>query len=320
MRKEQEVWELFTPLWADLDGPMMWPNYKPLLAHYTNVTAFEGILKNDEFWMSNPLLMNDHEEMRFGLLEGDKALLQSDEMRKACGSEERYGIFLEHYAQQYDLYANGRTLDTYVGCFSLHDPSKDQDGRLSMWRGYGSEGNGVAIVLNTALLNPVSESPLMLAPVAYGTREERLSWIDEFIKHFAQLFAASHLSDEEIPVAVSAFFQRLKTFALFTKHKGFEDEREWRMVYMIERDDQSLYKDCLSYFIGPSGVEPKLKLRRLIEFGLPSFAPLIHSIITGPAASTPLGVASLKRMLETVNKPELVERVRGSGTPFRPRR
>lgn len=320
MRPNHELQEIFTPLWADLDGSGMWPNNKPLLAHYTNVAAFEGIFKNDEFWMSNPLLMNDHEEMRFGMLEGNEALIQSEDMRKACGNKSRYKLFLDHYLTQYNEHANDLTLDTYVGCFSLHDPIEDVDGRLSMWRGYGSEGNGVAIVFDTARLNHVAESPLILAPVAYRTREERIAWIQGFVNHFARIFQDSHLLDEEIPNAVKLFFQRLKTFALFTKHKGFEDEREWRMVYMRERDDQKLYIDSLSYFISPSGIEPKLKLKQLTELGLSSFAHLVQIIIAGPATSTPFGVASLRRMLESVGKHELAPLVRGSGTPFRSRR
>jgi hypothetical protein len=41
-----------------------------LLAHYTSIDVIEKILRSEEIWFSNPLFMNDLDEMRFGMLEG----------------------------------------------------------------------------------------------------------------------------------------------------------------------------------------------------------------------------------------------------------
>src|SRR5262249_26012047 len=38
-----------------------------LLAHYTSVEIAEKILRDEEVWLSNPLYMNDLEEMRAGI-------------------------------------------------------------------------------------------------------------------------------------------------------------------------------------------------------------------------------------------------------------
>ena len=45
---------------------------QPLLAHYTSIRVMESILKNGEVWFSNPLFMNDLQEMKSGLNEGMK--------------------------------------------------------------------------------------------------------------------------------------------------------------------------------------------------------------------------------------------------------
>ena len=43
---------------------------RPLLAHYTSIKVMESILSTSEIWFSNPLFMNDHQEMRSGLEAG----------------------------------------------------------------------------------------------------------------------------------------------------------------------------------------------------------------------------------------------------------
>jgi hypothetical protein len=40
-----------------------------------------------------------------------------------------------------------------------------------MWRGYGGNGNGAAIVFDTAKIAAREESPLVIAHVHYGTAQ-----------------------------------------------------------------------------------------------------------------------------------------------------
>lgn len=189
-----------------------------------------------------------------------------------------------------------------------------------MWRGYGASGDGVAIVMDTARIKSVQDSPMILSEVKYGTAEERREWIKVMISKFSVVIAINKLEGEALRVAAHMFLQRLRYFALFTKHAGFADEREWRMVYFKERDTKGIYTDRLSYHIGPFGVEPKLKMKGVIEAGISSIDALVESIITGPTVSSPIAVASLKRMLESMGKHELTKVVHPSGTPLRTRR
>jgi Protein of unknown function (DUF2971) len=43
-----------------------------------------------------------------------------------------------------------------------------------MWRGYGGNGSGVAIVYDTEQLPVWEESPLIIRKVEYGTDEDRI--------------------------------------------------------------------------------------------------------------------------------------------------
>jgi hypothetical protein len=58
--------ELYTPL-SNLDRLQKSP---PLLAHYTSIEVMEKILLTEALWFSNPLLMNDLQEMRLVPSEG----------------------------------------------------------------------------------------------------------------------------------------------------------------------------------------------------------------------------------------------------------
>jgi hypothetical protein len=65
---EEEISVLFLPLRHALDDDFHWlVENKPWLAHYTSIELAEKILRDEEVWFSNPLFMNDLEELRFGM-------------------------------------------------------------------------------------------------------------------------------------------------------------------------------------------------------------------------------------------------------------
>ena len=129
------------------------------------------------------------------------------------------------------------------------------------------------------------------------------------------------MPDDKLHLAVWALFERIKLFALFTKHRGFAEEEEWRMVYMRDRDREKLFDRMFGYVIGPQGAEPKLKLKVAPLPGVLAddvcLEKFVHSIILGPSASSVLALTSVKRMLNLLGRSELAARVIGSTTPLR---
>jgi hypothetical protein len=61
----------YDPLYSQIETRTS-PQQPLLLAHYTSIETAERILKNDELWLSNPLYMNDLEEMRVGIAVGNE--------------------------------------------------------------------------------------------------------------------------------------------------------------------------------------------------------------------------------------------------------
>jgi len=296
------------------------PHNRPLLAHYTSISTLESIVRNDELWLSNPLYMNDLEELKFGLDEGLQAFLIHQGVKEACGSDERYTKLKEIFHYYYNRFNNEHAFDIYVFCLSEHNPELS-DGLLSMWRGYGSNGNGAAIIFDSSKINFIQESPFIISKVEYASTEERLKWIDAKLTHFAGILKCRNVPDELLYIATYMIFERIKVYSIFTKHRGFSEEREWRVAYLRERDEQGLLSDMLHYSIGNNGIEPKLKLKISPVEGLTdsdfSLDKIVKQIILGPTVSSPLAITSVKRMLDTVGKQGISERLSASTTPFR---
>lgn len=308
-------------LWSDLSEVDLFPFSRPMLAHYTSVETLAKIMANDELWLSHPLLMNDDQEMKWGLVEGQTQFRNHSGLRQACNCMSGgYDVLAQAFESKFDEFATTHAYDTYVACFCKHEPG-DTDGLLSMWRGYGANGGGAAIVLDTGKLVAADGSPLVLAPVTYESTVQRQNWVATKLDKLAISIQSEKPSHDELRAIAGAFVDRLKMFALFTKHTGFSEEREWRLVYMRDRDPKGLYESMLSYTISPTGISPKFKLplkRNMVEELLDlSITSLVSSILIGPTAGDALSVMSIKRMLCQTGKPELVGRVKTSSTPFR---
>lgn len=310
----------FLPLWSDLNEGGTFPDNRPLLAHYTSIASLELIMKSSEMWFSNPLFMNDMDEMAFVINEGAREFRTNLEFRNAVG-EDKYLLMLKLFEDIYGDFSNRHAFDVYVLCFSEHD-RQERDGLLSMWRGYGGNGTGAAIIFDTAKLAAIEESPIILAKVEYFTREQRIEWIIGKLLDFAKLMKEHPVDNDKLIVAVWEFFERLKIFSLFTKHCGFKEEREWRAVYLRERDRADALVDKLGYAVKSRGVEPKLKFKiepvEGIAGGNVNLESLVSEIILGPTVSNPLAVKAVQRMLENLGKHELATKLSASSTPYRP--
>ena len=312
---------IFQSLWADIMQGETFPNKRPLLAHYTSLSTLENIMRSGEIWFSNPLYMNDFEELNFGMIEGAKAFRESSEIKNACSEKTYYDKLLNIFDEMFNRYVREHVFDTYIFCSSEHK-SDNEDGLLSMWRGYGGNGHGAAIVFDSRQFEHIYGAPLVISKVRYASNNERRSWIKAKMTEFANLLLTANVSPEKLSIPIHLLFERIKMFALFTKHDGFSEEAEWRIAYLKERDLQKKFEPMFSYAVGRNGVEPKLKFKIAPVEGYTSedlnLEKIVNKIILGPMMASPLAVKSVRRMLQTLKRPELAERVTASSTPFRP--
>jgi len=317
----QQLLELFRPIDDPAVAQETWPVIRPLLAHYTTIETLARVMSGDELWLSNPLFMNDHEEIRFGIENGMFIARASSDLKTACGDDDRVQRFFTAFEQRYQVVANKNVLDYYVLCLSLHDRD-DDDGVLSMWRAYGGNGNGAALVFDAAQLGENRLPFLILGKVTYLSTSQRLSRIENVVSQFASILAGGGVPTGDLHMAAWILFEKLKLDSLFIKHHGFKEEKEWRLVYLGERDEEGHLTSMLSYSVGKRGIEPRLKLKIQPIAGVTapdlSLAKLLDRILLGPSVSHTLAFKSIAKMLVHEGKPDFVEKLRASTIPLRP--
>jgi hypothetical protein len=249
------------------------------------------------------------------------AVERSDSLKKSFGEIDAYHSFSRELGRLYEDYGTREVKNLFIACFSEHDATDFPDGKLSMWRGYGDNGNGAAIAFQTSNLPIEQNSNLILSEVSYQSNDLRLRKISEKIDQLAEFISAEKIKREEAPEVAHAFFRRAVLAAIFTKHIGFAEEREWRLVYSPERDKSGKLLRHIDYFNSPRGLEPKLKLPLLEQIGdspsTLSIESIIHSIVIGPRAATPLSIHAATILLQRINRESLTEKLCASSIPFR---
>jgi hypothetical protein len=306
-------------LWSDMQREPA-AGELPLLAHYTSIRTLERISQTGEIWLSNPLYMNDVDELRYGMNLGMHAVRSHTGLREACPPA-HYNALLDAFEDLYTTFDSESAFDVYVFSCSEHDEEIGDDGLLSMWRGYGGDGNGVAIVFDLGALL-AKPTPLLIRQVQYLSYEASEAWMERKLQEFAIELQREGGPVTRMQAAAEALFERIKLFALFTKHRGFHEEREWRMVYLRERDPDGVFTQQLTYAIGTRGIEPRLRFStEVLDAGdsTPKLEQMVRRIILGPVLATPLALRSVVRMLE-LYQPAWADRVRRSSTPYRSQR
>jgi hypothetical protein len=318
---DQEVAQRFEPLYRRFQHAERVQSEKPLLAHYTSLETAEKILETNELWFSNPLFMNDWEEMRFGINQGIMLLDRTSHVRTALKQDRRIQLFKQAFGHFFEQLDKVQLLDVYVFCLSEHKPNND-DGLLSMWRGYGGHGRGTALVFDTSNLRFVPGAPMYLCKVEYGNHEERTATLEELLRGWASIVEQTEISDQQIPIAAHNALSLFKFYGLTSKHVGFLEEQEWRIIYLADLDANKTLEPRFSYALGAQGVEPKLKFKfeRHSAGSYPehNLGDLLHKIVLGPSVSSPLAKMAFIRMLQKIGRQEYSNRVVASRIPLRP--
>ena len=113
-------------------------------------------------------------------------------------------------------------------CLTEHDEKEFPDGNLQMFNSYG-RGNGVSIVFDRDKLKPVE---LPIYKIHYLTEDEIKNEVNELLVRLENMHTElRHISDNDILRYLKLFFIHL---IVTTKHPGFKQEKEWRLVISKE--------------------------------------------------------------------------------------
>ena len=287
----------------------------PFFYHYTNACGLHGIVMTQQIWATNIAFLNDAEE-HIGFLDRRLPRLMREAVTKACeifaaqpdgrqtilemGGMEKIvtdqAAILAAKIKESTLQFN----EPYVASFTGVPPKgHEDDGILSQWQGYGTDG-GYAIVfesepLEQLLIEETSRYQLQLGvwgdveyysqladhKPAYPETIERENAIRDAIEK-------SIISAE--PDSYEALFEPISVLSCTHKHQGFHQEAEVRIVVILTKDkmlrankelNDGRKKKCIHFRPRDGVLVPYIKLFERDESEVRVKLP-IRKIIVGP--------------------------------------
>lgn len=285
--------------------------------YYTTADVAMSIIRNGEIWMRNASTMNDFREMEHGWdcfvhawksPVGDR--LKSTLETISPGLADTTASHLEGWVNHYRF-------NTFITCVSVHSDTEDENGRLSMWRAYG-RSNGVALVVrNTPFVTESNVLSAYTSPVLYATPElftERLSDLVASIERDREFLASQGPS-----VVLNYLISAIRFAVLSTKHPGFSEEQEWRIIHSPSIEPSKHLQSALEVVNGVAQRVYKIKLRDYSHEGLPGMliGELLERVIIGPTAFPPVMFEAFSQALQDAGVANADRIVTASGIPLR---
>lgn len=198
--------------------------------HYTSAKSALEILQSRCMWMRNATCMNDYNEMRHGL----RCLIEAfsgpagsafNGALNACYTDLAAELDAKFTAVVPHLIEH-----TYIACVSEHSDDEELYGRLSMWRAYGNTTGAALVFNNGPFIRPNEAHLIWTTPVAYIDASGFRGQIQRIAEQMeAQRDLLKMLSREDL---LDAVFRTLIFAVVSSKHEGFKEEREWRIVHL----------------------------------------------------------------------------------------
>lgn len=216
----------------------------------------------------------------------------------------------------------GVRVQTYIGSVSVHDPSEDEHGRLSMWRAFGADaGARVALVFNVPPLSGAVEFlGCIFSPVAYLNEDRAHKLLSEIMLN----------AEREKEFLLTLSCEELRNWVFFSfvvattcvKHEGFKEEREWRIVYLPGFYPTSTPPLIESEIVSMGGV-PQIVYKFPLDASVaPEIADIdlvgmFNRLIVGPTRYTWVMYETFKKTLEQAGVEDAGSRVIISTIPIR---
>lgn len=286
-------------------------------AYYTTAEVAASILKHQMVWLRNAMVMNDFREVEHGFdclrtaWEGPSGKLMKEAL--AISHPDLPADVEEMFN---NLWPSIRT-DTYLYCFSEHDSSEDLRGRLSMWRAYGSN-TGVALVFNGRVMHSTSNVlGAYTSPVLYANPPE---FADDFMNVATRIRSeAEYLKYIDPGVVKELVFQMMRFAVLCTKHPGFREEREWRVIASPTLHPDGRNRREVEVVRGVPQLVVKIDLKNDPDRGLTGLElpELIERIIIGPCEFPAVTALALNRLLANAGITDGRQRIFITDIPLR---
>lgn len=290
--------------------------------HYTSAFAATEIIKNEEFWLRNSLVMNDFSEVQHGetcLVKSWKDAAVGGRLKKLLHQID--GRLVDRLTETFDGDKTQRNLQSFLLSVSEHgssDSAEDKYGRLSMWRAYGGDTNVALVFNNSPFLSEEVSLKAYSSPVLYAD-------CNGFKEHFVALVEGLEAEIETLKslrpdVVFDNLYWAFHMASLSTKHPGFSEEKEWRVIYSPTLFGRSpLMREEIETVEGVPQKVIKLPLKADEASGYSGYsvAEILEEIIIGPTETSWPIYESLAMLLEQNGVKDARKKVRRSNIPLR---
>lgn len=287
-------------------------------AYYTTADTAMKILRSKQIWLRNTAVMNDYSEVRYGTSCFEGAYNTEPGTNFKTALENCFpGLAKEVTKEIFDDWRPIILADTYVTCLSEHLPDENQNGRLSMWRAYGGDA-GVALVIRGAVMfSNTQVLKVISSPVAYRQPNQVGVAINDVAQNIT--LHADFLKGVSRDAARTAVFNMFLFGILCTKHPGFIEEREWRVIASPQMYKSEYLTSAIEVIRGVPQRVLKLDIKNHQEQGFGGLAipELIDRIIIGPCQFSEIVRAAFIELLREAGVPDADERIVDSKIPLR---
>jgi hypothetical protein len=261
--------------------------------------------------------MNDYSEIEYGaeLLENALKAAPGDELKAAM--EKVSPRWPDHVLQVFRGWLPTLRSNTYLTCISEHEADEDDHGRLSMWRAYGGH-TGVAMVMNP--------SPFLTDSNALGAWSSPVAYLrQDGMNHEMKKVARSISDNSDFLRTLSHHtlfayaFRLFRAAVLSTKHPGFHEEREWRVIYSPQYEGSKRIQTVMKSIRGTPQMVCLIPLHDVPEEGLTGLAlpEFLDRLIIGPTRFPEEMHEAFVHLLKAEGAGQLTDRVVISNIPLR---
>ena len=188
-----------------------------------------------------------------------------------------------------------------------------------MWRSFNRGTVGVALIINVPKVDLANPSwGVVLAKVKYLTGQQLTQELDALIQ---RLENAKQTIDSYSPQVIAAFiYAALLMFTVATKHPGFKEEREWRVLRLPSAPNSSpILSPGIEVVSGVPQSIYKLDFKNVPANNISgmSLEELLYQLVIGPTQYEDTVRATLVSILKRKGLSRAEQRVTISGMPFR---
>jgi hypothetical protein len=199
-----------------------------LYGHYTSQKGLLGIIGSESLWATNIKFLNDEHEFQHAL-DLIKDIIPHSNIKTGHKDYDTYKEYIEELSKQLKSLDNYKSESIFTLSFS------EETDLLSQWRGYCPDNNGFCIIYDIDTLFEEIKSQYEDAHLVQCVYDEdtKKSQIKEVLNRFWSEYYSKKNKKEKKNV-IEQLSKEIMLLASYFKHSSFSEEREYRIVVILE--------------------------------------------------------------------------------------